>query len=561
MSHDVADTPPRIHRTRVSSSCGKGCTFTTPKFISRSGDSATVYWQLATEHVNPSVRAHPLCTDWIGLYESDAPNDEYLEYFYPNATGHGQQTLSFYNLRVKMTLRYIRDCQCLCMSEPIGFALGASEPTQGHLSLTGDPAEMQVTWISGDVTGWAELESGDRISSTTSRYSGSDMCAAPATLMGPWAFRDTGWIHTATLKGLKGNTAYTYRYGNGDAAAGWATFWTEPDPSQEWKVIAYGDMGISGNPEASVYVAGQNRLWDGAVHSVRNDVLARNPSLVVHFGDISYARSVGFMWDLFGTQMEPLARTRPYMVSLGNHEYDHRKFSDNDPSSAGDGFHPEWGNYNSDDSHGECGVPVVKRWPNPPPTGFGIFWYSFDYANTHWVMLSSEHNFAVGAPQHDWLARDLKKVDRKRTPWVIVTAHRPAYNSEDYLGDWNVAVNMAANFDPLLTLYNVDLFLAGHYHSYLRTCPVANMICQPGRAPVHITVGSAGIDLDHVALKPEGDTWTVRSIQTWGTLQLRVRPDKIIGEFWGSADCNQPLASFDLLDSFEILPRSDEVYS
>jgi hypothetical protein len=43
----------------------------------------------------------------------------------------------------------------------------------------------------------------------------------------------------------------------------------------------------------------------------------------------------------------------------------------------------------------------------------------------------------------------------------------------------------------------VDLFWAGHYHSYERVCPVYNDTCRRhGEGIVHITIGSAGASLD-----------------------------------------------------------------
>merc|ERR1740130_2558684 len=216
-------------------------------------------------------------------------------------------------------------------------------------------------------------------------------------------------------------------------------------------------MGMAGHDDTFY-----DQMWGAKL--TQADILSRDPRLVVHFGDLSYARGVGFVWDVWGNQISEIARKVPYMVSLGNHEYDHDSGGDKDPSgAAGTGFHPTWGNY-GDDSAGECGVPVVKRFPNPPPSGHGIFWYSYNFANVHWVMLSSEHNYTTEAAQYKWLDNDLAKVDRSKTPWVIVTAHRPAYNSEMYAGDYNVSLNMARNLDNLLVKHKVNLFLAGHYH-------------------------------------------------------------------------------------------------
>lgn len=99
------------------------------------------------------------------------------------------------------------------------------------------------------------------------------------------------------------------------------------------------------------------------------------------------------------------------------------------------------------------------------------------------------------------------------------------YNSENYTNDYNVELHIRAELEPLLSAYKVDLFLAGHYHSYERTCKVLeekcyddNMSSDQGSTgincttlmlgislvifhdwllgTVHITIGSAGASLD-----------------------------------------------------------------
>lgn len=186
-------------------------------------------------------------------------------------------------------------------------------------------------------------------------------------------------------------------------------------------------------------------------------------------------------------------------------EYDHMAGGENDPSGAdGQGFHPSWGNYGSD-SGGECGVPMVHRF-HTPSNGLGLFWYSFQFGNIHIVQFSSEHDFTEGSEQRAWLEADLHAVDRTVTPFVIVTAHRPMYNSEDYKSDYEVSLHLRSAIEPLLDTYSVDVFLAGHYHSYERTCRVLHERCmdisppspsqQLQRGTVHVTIGSAGASLD-----------------------------------------------------------------
>ena len=55
--------------------------------------------------------------------------------------------------------------------------------------------------------------------------------------------------------------------------------------------------------------------------------------------------------------------------------------------------------------------------------------YSYDYGLAHYIMISTEHDFSPGSPMYTWLENDLKIVDRKKTPWVIIAGHRAMYCS------------------------------------------------------------------------------------------------------------------------------------
>ena len=71
--------------------------------------------------------------------------------------------------------------------------------------------------------------------------------------------------------------------------------------------------------------------------------------------------------------VQSLATQLPYMVSVGNHEYDHTTGGAHDPSHApGSGFHPAWGNM-GDDSGGECSVPTYYRF-TMPASGLAVYW-------------------------------------------------------------------------------------------------------------------------------------------------------------------------------------------
>ena len=77
------------------------------------------------------------------------------------------------------------------------------------------------------------------------------------------------------------------------------------------------------------------------------------------------------------------------------------------------------------------------------------------------------------------------------------------YNNEDYASDYKVAENMQAEFEELLVSHDVDLVLAGHYHSYLRTSRIYKDKADDDKGIYHFTVGSAGASLDGAELIPK----------------------------------------------------------
>lgn len=193
--------------------------------------------------------------------------------------------------------------------------------------------------------------------------------------------------------------------------------------------------------------------------------------------------------------IEPYSSLAPYMIAVGNHEQEHIVGGEKDPSRApGNGFHPSWGNYGHD-SGGECGVPVYNRF-HMPENGHQPWWYSFEYGLVHFTILSTEHNFTQGSPQYAWIIRDLKSVDRSRTPWLIVAAHRPMYSSQHFIPDFEVTTRLRVALEEQLHIHKVDLVITGHHHLYERSCPVYRQQCSED-ATTHIVVGGAGFEIEN----------------------------------------------------------------
>lgn len=454
------------------------------------GGIVNVTWQ---NIINPQEK------DFIAFYcpVDDSPT-HYLDYFFVTVSktwslGYGGKQVTVYNMRTNCVFKYFRSIgysQLVTVSNELSFT-GA--PLQGHIALTGNPSEIRVMWTSGKGNEAAVVRYGLSTSMSQSvykvdikTYSASDMCESPANSSGFW---NPGFIYDVLLSDLRPNMKYYYSFGTKDHMSAMFYFQTAlpaGDPTS-YKFIAYGDMGIA--PYSAVPTS------ELIQSQVKQDESLR---FVLHNGDISYAEGHAYIWDQWMTLIEPYATLLPYMIGIGNHEQDHVTGGiKHDPSGAkGDGgFRPRWGN-NGQDSGGECGVPMFKRF-HMPDNGNAVWWYSFDYGLVHYIMMSTEHDFTPGSRQYTWLENDLKSVDREKTPWLIFSGHRAMYCSSLYIDNYVIALNMQRLFEDLLHKYKVDLALWSHYHSYERTCKVYKNQCRDDGI-IHIVVGSAGkkIDLD-----------------------------------------------------------------
>jgi len=95
-------------------------------------------------------------------------------------------------------------------------------------------------------------------------------------------------------------------------------------------------------------------------------------------------------------------------------------------------------------------------------------YYSFDVAGgaIHVVMLGSYADFGSDSDQYKWLVGDLGKVDRNRTPWIIVLLHAPWYNTNSAHQGEGESMRKAMEF--ILYKARVDIVFVGHVHAYER---------------------------------------------------------------------------------------------
>jgi len=397
------------------------------------------------------------------------------------------------------------------------------------------------------------LNSATGVSTT---YDRSDMCGPPANTTG-WFH--PGWFHYVIITGLDPGKRYFYRYGgtfeeegnrNIPSSGGggenpfyiWseeASFIAPPAPlstqpssnhqrvkqkqdTQRVKLLAIADLGqaeVDGSMEVS-------QMWASVqTHAALHREIENNtPQLIIHNGDVSYARGYSTQWDSYWDLLGPAVRAVPYMTVPGNHERDW--------PGTGDGF----GDASGGDSGGECGVAYSRR-VNMPTKSFSLSketpssigatvngqniprtgdddqpWYSFNFGPIHFLQFSTEHAFHPGSPQYKFIETDLAAVDRASTPWIVVGGHRPIYLDSIAWSplvpntDQEVAAALRSALEDLLLKYKVDVTWTGLHHSYQRTCPLARGQCisdnkdhKQGSSKqdsiVHLVIGNAGAGL------------------------------------------------------------------
>jgi acid phosphatase type 7 len=419
----------------------------------------------------------------------------------------------------------------LAKTELLKIHNGRSTPTAIHLALGNSVDEMVVQFKTGvnrgtPIVRYGTVEDswGWNTTGTTHTYTAQDMCQSPATEEEAGKFQSPGQLHVVRLKHLAPNTTIYYQVGIEHVGmTTWSqsySFISPPEVALDSMPISYVVYGDQGCPSDGW---GQGGVWTAAM-AEREATLLVPIRAVHHFGDLSYARGAAHIWDEWLNMISSFATRVPLMIAVGNHEYDHTKGGENgkDPSGVPttDGYQPKWrrfGKVFGKDSGGECGVPTANLFTMPNGTNSnGVFWYSYKFGNVHTTVISSEHDMSPGSRQYRWLEDDLKSVNRASTPWVVLELHRPLYESQISPKNNLVGKAMRDRVEDLLLKYKVDIVLAGHYHSYQRSCGgLYKGKCDSG-GPTYVTIGSAGAMLDSMPITP-GNRWTAKAIlHVWG---------------------------------------------
>ncbi len=286
-------------------------------------------------------------------------------------------------------------------------------------------------------------------SPTTSRVRFGLQPQAPS-----WQIIDAANVtdHVVTLTNLAPNTRYYYRVGTANADLASSTnhyFLTAPTEAKPTRIWVLGDAGTSFNqPDYNglgLIVEGQRAVRDAYyAHAA-----GRYADVWLLLGDNAYndGNDGDYTSNFFNIYPE-VTRQSVIWPAIGNHEVD----------VFGDGDAPAYLDIFSLPTRGEAGG---------VPSGNERY-YSFDYANIHFVCLDSEISSREPAsPQLTWLQADLAA---NAKDWLIVFWHSPPYSKGSHDSDVRSGlIKMRQNVVPLIESYGVDLVLCGHSHVYERS--------------------------------------------------------------------------------------------
>jgi len=263
------------------------------------------------------------------------------------------------------------------------------------------------------------------------------------------SFYTSPLLHTVTLTNLTPGATYGYQV-DGDNRT--FSFTMPPDTAVYPMTIGLtADLGQTVVSRKTVQAL-KERLESAEPHA----------GLVLVAGDLSYADGWPWRWDTWGNMMEPLAAQIPLMSAPGNHEVMREQY-----------------------------MPYNARYPMPyassgSPTNL---WWSRAAGPVHVISLCTYADSSIGSLQYKWLERDLSRVDRTVTPWLLVMMHTPWYNSnKDHQGE---SEPMRVAMEPLVFAYGVDIVLNGHVHSYERSIPVYAG-CPNECGPTYLNLGDGG---------------------------------------------------------------------
>jgi len=251
--------------------------------------------------------------------------------------------------------------------------------------------------------------------------------------------------HEVELTGLTANTKYFYSVGDDDptvlaGADADHYFWTQPaaDSTDAVRIVYMSDGHAAGIGDTT----GLENVRDGYFTFVGSNLA----DIFVTGGDNAGqdGTDAEHTSDVF-TPLATMLRNTHFFPAVGNHE------------CGGGNTDPFLASFTLPDGAELGGV----------ASGSEEF-YSFDYANIHFIMLSVGCTaYVSGSDQYNWFVSEIAALDKD---WTIIVVHYPPYSMGNIKSDTSIPMTYLREvYAPIWEAAGVDLVLSGHNHCYERS--------------------------------------------------------------------------------------------
>ncbi|WP_020430902.1 S-layer homology domain-containing protein [Paenibacillus riograndensis] len=372
--------------------------------------------------------------------------------------------------------------------------LGSDMPEYVRIYVTEDMKTTQsIVWKTAP-----RVERGVIQYVEASKFTGFDQpnikeqTAEPQLLLAPDRVGET-LFHKGMLQSLSPGTEYIYRVGSPGLWSEQHRFTTE-----------------SANPEAFsfLFVTDSHTNTEEAYHIHQNLLSSAFTSypdarFVMHGGDIVDDGGIMNEWEQDMKASQLYSGSVPSAYTMGNHDVK---------------------------NGGKEVFRTALGLPGNGMPGQEQLTYSYDYEDTHFIVLNSEADEVDMQKQAEWLRGNLQASSKK---WNIAMFHRPAYHTEDGRGPELVTKYLA----PVLEELGADLVLVGHDHALAWTYPMKNgqPIKDGSPGTVYLSGGSSGwkfydaVKFDYLEYLYD-DNFPVYSAITIGKDQILIEARKADGE-------------------------------
>ncbi|HOJ33507.1 MAG TPA: metallophosphoesterase family protein [Candidatus Hydrogenedentes bacterium] len=322
--------------------------------------------------------------------------------------------------------------------------------------------------------------------------------------------------YSVTITGLKPNTTYGYRVGDGETWSEWHKFTTAEAEPGRFKFIYLGDV--------------QNDILSLGARAIREAYSAAPDSkFFVFAGDLVAEGYDDHLWGEWSAATGFLSAIIPSLAVVGNHD------AHQPNTEKVEGPHSLFRTHFVFPMNGPSDIKQLREAA-----------YYVDYQNVRFVAIDSnvfanedyveEARDKVAKAQTEWLRTVLQNNPNR---WTIVIQHHPVFSA----GKNRDHATMRELLMPIYQEAGVDLVLQGHDHYYSRTHKIfdGNIADPAGKGVVYVTsvcgskMYSRNPKFEHLMAVMKGDIQMYQIIEIDQDL-LRFRAFAVGGELVDSFD-------------------------